>query len=176
MFAAEGFELVFRTVHIMAGVAWAGSAFLFAVFIEPAAAKLGPAAGPFMEETIGRRKAPEIVTAIAAVTVIAGWVLWFRGWDRVGSLGGWLDTSFGLVLTIGGLAATGAFLAGLLGIPPNLKRLNEMAARVEASGGVPTPEQATAISRIQARMRTLSWLDLSLLAVAVFCMATARAW
>ena len=55
----------------MAGVAWAGSAFLFTVFIEPAAAKLGPAAGPFMEETIGRRKVPEIVTAIAAVTVIA---------------------------------------------------------------------------------------------------------
>ena len=61
MLAAEGFELVFRTLHIMAGVAWGGSAFLFTVFIEPAAAKLGPAAGPFMEETIGRRKVPEIV-------------------------------------------------------------------------------------------------------------------
>jgi uncharacterized membrane protein len=40
MLAAEGFELVFRTLHIMAGIAWAGSAFLFTVFIEPAAAKL----------------------------------------------------------------------------------------------------------------------------------------
>ncbi|HKN80805.1 MAG TPA: hypothetical protein VJZ98_05670 [Actinomycetota bacterium] len=46
MLAAEGFELVFRTLHIMAGVAWAGSAFLFTVFIEPAAAKLGPAGRP----------------------------------------------------------------------------------------------------------------------------------
>jgi uncharacterized membrane protein len=68
MLAAEGFELLFRTLHITAGVAWAGSAFLFTVFIEPAAAKLGPAAGPFMEETIGRRKVPEIITSIAAVT------------------------------------------------------------------------------------------------------------
>jgi len=176
MLAAEGFELVFRTLHIMAGVAWAGSAFLFTVFIEPAAAKLGPAAGPFMEETIGRRKVPQIVTLIAALTVIAGWILWLRDWDRVGSLGDWLDTSFGLVLTIGGLAATAAFFAGLLGIPPNLKRLNELGAQVEAAGGIPTPEQASQIARIQGRMRTLSWLDLSLLVVAVFCMATARSW
>jgi hypothetical protein len=94
----------------------------------------------------------------------------------VGSLGDWLDTSSGLVLTIGGLAATGAFFAGVLGIPPNLKRLNELGAQVEASGGTPTSEQATQIARIQGRMRTLSWLDLTLLVIAVFCMATARYW
>jgi hypothetical protein len=129
-----------------------------------------------MEETIGRRKVPEIVTEIAAVTVIAGWILWFRDWDRVGSFGDWLDTTFGLVLTIGGLAATAAFFAGLLGIPPNLKRLNELGAQVEAADGTPTPEQATQLARIQGRMRTLSLIDLSLLAVAVFCMATARYW
>jgi uncharacterized membrane protein len=70
--AASTFDLIFRILHVMAGVAWAGSTFLFTVFIEPAAAKLGPAAGPFMEETIGRRKVPEIITAIAAVTVVAG--------------------------------------------------------------------------------------------------------
>jgi len=176
MLAAAGFELVFRTLHIMAGVAWAGSAFLFTVFLEPAASKLGPAAGHFMEETIGRRKAPEIVTAIAAVTVIAGWVLWFKGLDRVDSFGDWLGTSFGLVLTIGGLAATGAFFAGLLGVPPNLKRRTSSVRRSRPSGGPPTPEQATRIARIQGRMRTLSWLDLALLAIAVFCMATARSW
>jgi hypothetical protein len=81
-----------------------------------------------------------------------------------------------LLLTVGGLAATAAFFAGVLGIPPNLKRLNELGAQVEASGGTPTPEQAVQVARIQRRMRTLSWLDLSLLAVAVFCMATARYW
>jgi len=52
----------------------------------------------------------------------------------VGSFGDWLDTTFGLVLTIGGLAATAAFFAGLLGIPPNLKRLNELLEKVLAAG------------------------------------------
>ncbi|MCI0635669.1 MAG: hypothetical protein L0206_17395 [Actinobacteria bacterium] len=71
MLAAEAFELVFRVIHIMFGVAWAGAAFLFTVFIEPAAASLGPAAGPFMEEVVGRRKVPEIITVVAAVAVSA---------------------------------------------------------------------------------------------------------
>ena len=175
MLAASTFDLIFRILHVMAGVAWAGSAFLFTVFIEPAAAKLGPAAGPFMEETIGRRKVPEIITAIAAVTVVAGWVLWFGDMNLVG-FGDWIGSSFGIVLTIGGLAATGAFFAGLIGVPPNLKRLAEIGSEVEASGGPPTPDQQAEMSSIQGRMRTLSWLDLSLLAIAVFCMATARYW
>ena len=50
------FMLVFRVLHIAAGVAWAGSVFLFVVLIQPSAAAIGPAAGPFMMELLGRRK------------------------------------------------------------------------------------------------------------------------
>ncbi len=42
MLAVETFELVFRVVHIVFAVAWAGSAFLFTLFIEPTAHALGP--------------------------------------------------------------------------------------------------------------------------------------
>jgi hypothetical protein len=109
------------------------------------------------------------------VTVVAGWVLWFGDMNLVG-FGDWIGSSFGIVLTIGGLAAAGAFFAGLIGVPPNLKRLAEIGNEVEASGGPPSPEQQAEMSSIQGRMRTLSWLDLSLLGIAVFCMATARYW
>jgi hypothetical protein len=174
--AAQPFELVFRILHVMAGVAWAGSAFLFTVFIEPASARLGPGAGPMMEELIQRRKVPEVVTALAAVTVIGGWVLWFDGWSEAGGFGDWIGSAFGLWLSIGGVAATTAFFVGLLGIPPNLKRLAEIGREVEASGGPPTEAQGAAIHRIQERMRAMSRLDLALLALAVFAMATARYW
>jgi uncharacterized membrane protein len=176
MLAAEAFELVFRVIHIMFGVAWAGSAFLFTVFIEPAAASLGPAAGPFMEEVADRRKVPEIITVIAAVAVIGGWVLWFNGWQDFGSLGDWIGSSYGLWLTIGGVAATAAFFAGVIGIPPNLKKLAAIGREIEATGGPPTPEQGARMHAIQERMRLLGRVDLGLLAVAVFAMATARYW
>ena len=176
MLAASTFDLAFRILHIMFGVAWAGSAFLFTVFIEPAAAKLGPDAGPVMEELVDRRKIGEIVTGISAVTVIAGWVLWTGDMLLAPSLGDWLRSSFGLILTIGGIAATGALFAGIVGIPPNIKRLSALGKEVAASGGPPTPEQQADMHSIQERMRMLSRVDLALIAIAVFCMATARYW
>ncbi len=51
---AAVFMLVFRVLHIAAGVAWAGSVFLFVVLIQPSAAAIGPAAGPFMMEQPAR--------------------------------------------------------------------------------------------------------------------------
>ena len=110
---------------------------------------------------------------IAAFTVVAAWVLWFGDMNLVG-FGDWIESLFGLVLTIGGLAATGAFVTGLLGIPANLKRLAEIGRELEASGGPPTPEQPTEMSSIQERMRMFSRVDLALIAIAVVCMATAR--
>ena len=42
MIAAEPFMIVFRFLHILAGVLWVGSAFLFVGFIGPSAAEAGP--------------------------------------------------------------------------------------------------------------------------------------
>jgi len=108
--------------------------------------------------------------------VIGGWVLWWSDWQQVGSLGDWVGSSFGLWLTLGGVAATAAFVAGVVGIPPNLKKLGQVAKEIEASGGPPTPEQAARMQTIQGRMRVLGRVDLALLTFSVFAMATARYW
>jgi hypothetical protein len=176
MLATQAFELVFRVVHIMAAVAWAGSAFLFTVFIEPAAARLGPAAEPMTDELVKRRKVGEIVTGIAGFAVLGGWVLWWQKWQNVGSFGDWVGSSFGLWLTIGGVAATIAFFAGMIGVPPNLKKLGTIGEEIQAQGGAPTPEQQARIQAVQEKMKVLSRVDLAFIAIAVFAMATARYW
>ena len=40
--------LVLRLFHIVGGVLWVGSAFLFAGFIGPAAADVAPSSGPLL--------------------------------------------------------------------------------------------------------------------------------
>ena len=71
MLAASTFDPIFRTFHIMFGIAWAGSAFLFTVFVEPAAAKLGPRAGPVMHEVQERmRKLSRLDLTLIAVAVL----------------------------------------------------------------------------------------------------------
>ena len=83
-------------------------------------------------------------------------------------------STFDLIFQIGGLAATRGVRCRHDRVPPNIKRLSALGKEVAASGGPPTAEQAAEMHEVQERMRKLPRLDLGLIAIAVFCMATAR--
>jgi hypothetical protein len=67
------FILVFRTLHILAGVLWVGSAFLFVGFIGPSAVEVGPSALPLLAAAVKKRKVAKVITGLGGVTVLAGW-------------------------------------------------------------------------------------------------------
>ena len=48
MLATNAVMIVLRFLHIVAGVLWVGSAFLFVAIIGPSAAEVGPSAGPLL--------------------------------------------------------------------------------------------------------------------------------
>ena len=168
--------LVFRLLHIVAGVLWVGAAFLFVGFIGPSAAEVGPSAGPLLHAVVKKRKVAKVITGLSIVTVVAGWVMWFRNLDQFGSLGDWLGTNFGLVLTIGGVLATVAAVEGSLGVGRNVERLVDLSDEIAASGGPPSPEQQSQIQRVGAEIEKFGKIDLVLLLLAVAAMATARYW
>ena len=176
MIAAVPFMLVFRVLHILAGVLWVGSAFLFVGFIGPSAAEVGPSSGPLLVNAVKKRKVAKVISTLGAVTVLAGWVMWIRNANQAASLGDWLSSSFGLVLTIGGVLATVTFFVGHLGVGRNVERLVETIEQVEASGGPPTPEQRSRMDAIGAKLERHGKTDLLLLMLAVLAMATARYW
>ncbi len=176
MVAASTFMIVFRILHIASGVAWAGSVFLFVVLVQPSAAAIGPAAGPFMMELLGKRKLVSWLLSLAGTTVVAGLFLYWKDWHDYGGLGDFVSSRFGLALTLGAVAAVGAFLIGLFGTRPNASRLLELAARAASSEGGPPPEVAQEIPKVQARLKVLARAALALIAVAVLAMATARYW
>ena len=72
LLASEPFMLVFRFLHIVAGVLWVGSAFLFSAFIGPSAAEVGPSAGPLLTVMVKKRKVPMVIKALSGITVLAG--------------------------------------------------------------------------------------------------------
>jgi hypothetical protein len=168
--------IVLRLLHIVAGVLWVGSSFLFVGFIGPSAAEVGPSAGPLLHAVVKKRKVAKAITGLSTVTVLAGWVMWFRNLDQFGSIGDWLGTNFGLVLTIGGVIATVAAIEGSLGVGRNVERLVDLSDEVAASGGPPSPEQQSQIQRIGAEIEKFGKIDLVLLLLAVAAMATARYW
>jgi len=107
---------------------------------------------------------------------VAGLSLHWRASDGFTDYGDFVTSRYGLVLTLGSLAAIGAFLIGMLGTRPNVARLLELSARAAASEGASTPEVGQAIGRVQVRLRRLARTALGLIAIAVLAMATARYW
>jgi uncharacterized membrane protein len=176
MIAASVYMIVFRLIHVLAGIIWVGGVFLVVMFLQPSAATIGPRAGPFIQEVFGKRRLPSFLLSMGGVTIAAGLFLYWRDWQAFGSFEDWVGSRFGAVLTIGSLAAVAAFLVGLLGVKPTIDRMLPLAAELAASEGPPSPERAAAVQALQARGRRLARVVLGLLAVAVLSMATARYW
>ena len=76
MIAIDGLMVVLRLVHILAGVLWVGSVFLFVVYVQPSAAAIGPAGAPFMAELLGKRRLVDRIIAIGATAVVAGLLMY----------------------------------------------------------------------------------------------------
>jgi uncharacterized membrane protein len=176
MVAAEPFMLVFRFLHILAGVLWVGSSFLFVGFIGPSANEVGPSAGPLLTAAVKKRKVAKVITALGGVSVLAGWILWLKNMSLYPSFGDWVSSSFGLVLTIGGVLATISAFVGAIGVGRGVERLVDLGGEIAASGGPPTPEQQARVDRLSSSLERHGKTDLVLLLLAVTAMATARYW
>lgn len=174
MLGANTYMVVFRIVHILAGVIWVGSVFLFVVYVQPSVASIAPAGAPFMAELLGKRRMIDGIIATALITVTGGLFLYWRDWHDFGSFGDWVGSSFGLTLTLGAIASIVALSIGVLVTRPNAMRLLALGRQVAESGGPPSPEVAAEIGSIQARLRAFARVSLALLLFAVLTMATAR--
>jgi hypothetical protein len=168
--------LLLRLLHIVTGALWVGSAFLFAGFIGPSAAEVAPTAGPLLHAAVKKRKVAKVITGLGVISVLAGWTMWIRNMNLYDSIGDWVSTDFGLVLTVGGVLATVAFFLGAIGVGHNVERLVDLGDEVAASGTPPSPEQHSQMERLGGQIETAGKVELALLLLAVAAMATARYW
>ena len=140
--------LVFRIVHITAGVLWVGSVFLLTTAIAPAAEAIAPAGAPFLGELLGKRRLVDRIIGLGTVTVVGGLFLYWHDWHLFPSFGDWLTSRFGGSLTIGMVSALIALGIGGSITRPNARRMLALGAQVAASGAPPTPEVAAEIGAI----------------------------
>ncbi len=166
------YVIVLRILHIVSGVFWVGSAYLFFFFLEPSVHATGPAGGQFMKHVTEHRKAPIFIVGSSAVTVIAGLLLYWRtsgGFDA-----DWVTSGPGLAFTTGGIAAIIAFLLGAIFVKPLVDGMSALGGEIAASGGQPSEAQLGQMQRIQGRLRAIGRLDVALVTIAVIAMAIAR--
>jgi len=171
--AAAVYMVVFRIVHVLAAIAWAGSLFLFVLFVQPSVAAIAPAGAPFMAELLGKRKIVSVLISLGTATVIGGVFLYWHDSQVYGGFGDWIGTGFGVSITIGGVAAVLALAIGIFGTRPNVNRLLQMGRQAAEAGG-PTPEQSAEIARTQARLKVFARTSFALVVVGALTMAMGR--
>jgi len=174
--AAEPYMLVFRVLHIVGGVLWVGSTFLFTAFVGRAAAAVGPAAGPMLHQLVVEQKVTKAITGISVVTVAAGGFAYWHDLQIAGSLGDFVGTDFGLALTIGAVLGIIAMFWGFFQVGEKVEAMVAFAGNALTAEGHPPPEFVTEMDRRGAQLRTNGIVDLLLQLGAVIAMSTARYW
>jgi hypothetical protein len=174
MLAIGWYMVVFRILHILAGVLWVGSVFLFVVYVQPSVAAIAPAGAPFMAELLGRRRLVDRIVALGVTTVVAGLFLYWHDWHVYASFGDWIGSRFGASLTIGFVAAAAALTVGISITRPGVGRLLALGRQAAASDGPPPPEIAAEMAAVQGRLRRAARTSLALLLLSVLAMAVAR--
>src|SRR5204863_8876552 len=118
-----------------------GGLALLVLYLQPTAKAIGPAAGPFMQELVAKRRLPNFLLAMGAVTIIAGGFVYWHDWDAFGSFSDFAGTAFGTALTVGAVLAIVAWFIGLLGVKPATNQAMATAGRLASAGTPPAPEQ-----------------------------------
>jgi hypothetical protein len=176
MIATSVYMLVFRLIHILAGIFWVGSVALFTAFVAPAAAEVGPAAGPLIANLVAKRRVVRAIAGSGAATVLAGAFVYWHDWQAFGSLSAFLDSAFGVVLTIGAVLAIAALAIGVTVVMPGIEGAVRLGGQIAAAAGSAPADLLERFAALQLRNRRASRTILALLVVAAAAMATARYW
>jgi hypothetical protein len=164
--------ILFRLIHVLFGVFWAGTAMFNAAFLIPAVRSLGPAGGPVMQEIAQKRKLPVYFLVSGILTVLSGFGLYWH--DSAAPGNGFMRSAGGITFGVGGLLALTALLLGIFVVTPAAMRAGKLGAAIAAGGEPRTPEQAAEMQRLQMKLGMMAMLAAGLLTLTTICMAVAR--
>jgi len=164
--------IILRLIHIFAGVFWAGTSLLLAGFVEPSVRSLGDEGGRFMQRLTGPSRLPTFMNLAAILSSIARAILY---WIISGGLSlSWMTSAPGVGLSIGAVAAAGAFVSGHVIQARSASRVASLGREIQSQGGLPSSSQLMEMQNLQARLRRGGVLGAVLLSIAVIGMAIAR--
>lgn len=164
--------LVARFVHVVAGVAWAGSLIFLAWFFLPAARATGPASAALVQQLMRVQRLPTHLMILMILTILSGLSLFYL--DIVAFGPAWVHTGPGRTFSLGaGIAILSALLGMIVNVPTS-KKIGALGASIQASGAPPSAEQAAELGRLQNRLYRATQVVAVLILLAVTCMGVAR--
>jgi uncharacterized membrane protein len=159
--------LVLRLVHVLGGIFWVGSALFMAIFLFPALAASGPAAGQVMG-AMQRQRIFTVLPVVALLTLLSGVRLMQITSD--GFSAAYFASSSGRVIAWGGTFAIAAFVVGLLVARPAGLRLARLNAEPPSMEAIANVERL----RLQRIVKVVGVVNVVLLLLAAVAMAVGR--
>jgi uncharacterized membrane protein len=166
--------LILRLIHIGAGVFWVGSVFTFFLFVQPAAAAVGPDATKFTYRLLHYQRLSVAILSAAIVTVLAGatlLVITSNGLkpETLFSASAWDSRLVGMIAIL-------TLAVGGLYVFPRTQVVERTIGRLVEEGRPPSPDEQQLLARTVRQSRTAGWIVIVGLTLAVICMATASYW
>jgi uncharacterized membrane protein len=165
------YMIILRSIHILSGIFWVGTAFFFVLFFEPTLKAAGPAGGTVMGR-LTLTRFPMVMAVSSILTVAIGFLMYLI--DSGGFQINWIYTPSGVTMTIGSVAGILAFLLGLIVQMPASARMAALQKEIQAAGGPPTPSQIEEMHVLQDRISNATRWEAVLMVIAVLGMAMAR--
>jgi len=163
--------MALRVIHIFSGVFWVGFAFFNIGFLQPTVKATGAEGQKTMRHLTQKTRLLSTVYATATLTMLSGLVMY---WILLGFRLSVFLSGYGLVLTIGSIAGVIAWIIAVVVIRSIFNQMQTIGQEIQAQGGPPTPEQATQMQALVARLGTVGKVALVFLVVALLGMSMAR--
>lgn len=160
--------IVLRLVHIISGVFWVGTGLAMFFFIGPSLGATADAGQKFAQHLMTKTRFTAILTSSAILTVLAGFILYWR--DSNGLSSDWMHTGAGLGFGLGAFFGLIGFIFGVM-VGNTNGALAKLGAQIQ---GKPTPEQITQIDALRKRLSLVSPINAYSLIIATLFMAISR--
>ena len=163
--------IILRIIHIFSGMFWVGFAFFNIGFLQPTVKATGPEGQKTMQYLTQKTRLLLTVYTTATFTMLSGVIMY---WIISGFRLTFLRSGYGLVMTIGSIAGIIAWIYAVVVIRGIFKGMQTIGQQIQAQGSPPTPEQATQMQALAARLGKVGKVALIFLIISLLGMATAR--
>jgi hypothetical protein len=168
----DTYLVILRLLHIGSGVFWAGATVYLASFVIPAATRLGPDGGKFMQTLSMTNKLPMVMMVNSLLNIVSGLLLIWEFSE--GFTNHWMGSTMGIIISTGGTIALIAFLIGMTVNRPAVMKIAAIGKEAALKQQPPTQEQMEQLGKLRNRLGAATRLVAWMLSITVLAMAVAR--
>jgi uncharacterized membrane protein len=166
------YPLLLKLIHIFFGIVWAGGIFMMVLFIMPAAKKLGPDGGKFMQQLSQTNNFIVVINIAAVLTILSGALILWR--ISSGMRADWLTSGYGICLTTGSILALIAYFLGFFVQRPAALKIAALGKEISSSGSPPAEEKMIEMAFHQRILEKAARIGAILIVLSVISMPVAK--